>query len=289
LNLGQLRLQVAQVLEVGSQSGALDLAGFGQFERLAPEILVRPHDVVLDLGFADVVLDRVGGLGGALLDLVEEAVHDRSLSRVERRLDWDGCLNVRDLGGHPTEDGGQTRVGAIVRADSVRRLTEEGWRSLVDYGIRRIVDLRLESELEGDEPGEVPVEVVHVSFLEDVPVDKQIEVAERWVSAPDDVSATRDGYLEMLETYRANVAAAVSAVARAPDGGVLIHCMGGKDRTGLVAALLLRLVGVPVADIADDYGLSAENIKPLWQQWVEDASDDAEREFRRRLSASPTD
>ncbi len=207
----------------------------------------------------------------------------------ERRLDWEGCLNVRDLGGHPTEDGGETRMGAVVRADSVRRLTDAGWQSLVEYGIRRIVDLRLASELEEDAPGEVPVEVVHVSFLEDVPLDRQIEIFQRWIDAPDDVSATRDGYLEMLDSYRKNVAAAVAAVAGAPDGGVLIHCMGGKDRTGLVAALLLRLVGVPVADIAADYGLSAENIKPFWQQWVEDAGDENERELRRRLSASPAE
>jgi protein-tyrosine phosphatase len=207
----------------------------------------------------------------------------------ERRLEWEGCLNVRDLGGHPTEDGGETRMGAVVRADSVRRLTPAGWEALVEYGIRRIVDLRLASELEEDAGGEVPVEVVHVSFLEDLPLDRQIEIFQRWVDAPDDVTATRDGYLEMLSSYTGNVAAAISAVAGAPEGGVLIHCMGGKDRTGLVAALLLRLAGVPVADIAADYGLSAENIKPLWQQWVEDAADEGERELRRRLSASPAD
>jgi len=208
---------------------------------------------------------------------------------MERRLDWEGCLNVRDLGGHPTEDGGETRTGVVVRADSVRRLTEAGWQSLVDYGIRRILDLRLESELDEDPPGDLPVEVVHVSFLEDVPVERQIEIFQRWIDAPDDVTATRDGYLEMLETYRGNVAAAISAVAGAPAGGVLVHCMGGKDRTGLVAALLLRLAGVSVADIAADYGLSAENIKPLWQVWVEDAGDENERELRRRLSASPAE
>ncbi len=207
----------------------------------------------------------------------------------ERRLDWEGCLNVRDLGGHPTEDGGETRMGVVVRADSVRRLTEAGWQSLVDYGIRRILDLRLESELEEDPPGDLPVEVVHVSFLEDVPLERQIEIFQRWIDAPDDVTATRDGYLEMLETYRGNVAAAISAVAGVPEGGVLVHCMGGKDRTGLVAALLLRLVGVSVSDIAADYGLSAENIKPLWQVWVEDAGDENERELRRRLSASPAE
>jgi protein tyrosine/serine phosphatase len=208
---------------------------------------------------------------------------------VERRLDWEGCLNVRDLGGHPTEDAGETRMGVVVRADSVRRLTEAGWQSLVDYGIRRILDLRLESELEEDPPGDLPVEVVHVSFLEDVPLERQIEIFQRWIDAPDDVTATRDGYLEMLVEYRGNVAAAISAVAGAPEGGVLVHCMGGKDRTGLVAALLLRLAGVSVADIAADYGLSAENIKPLWQVWVEDAGDENERELRRRLSASPAE
>ena len=159
----------------------------------------------------------------------------------------------------------------------------------MDYGIRRILDLRLESELEEDPPGDLPVEVVHVSFLEDVPLERQIEIFQRWIDAPDDVAATRDGYLEMLEEYRGNVAAAISAVAGAPEGGVLVHCMGGKDRTGLVAALLLRLAGVSVADIAADYGLSAENIKPLWQVWVEDAGDENERELRRRLSASPAD
>jgi protein-tyrosine phosphatase len=207
----------------------------------------------------------------------------------ERRLDWEGCLNVRDLGGHPTEDGGETRMRAVVRADSVRRLTEAGWQSLVEYGIRRIVDLRLVSELEDDPPGDVPVEVVHIPFLEDIPVERQIEIFKRWIDAPDDVAATRDGYLDMLDTYRRNVAAAMSAIARAPEGGVLIHCMGGKDRTGLVAALLLRLAGVRLADIAEDYGLSAENIKPLWQQWVEDGGDANERELRRRLSASPSE
>jgi hypothetical protein len=207
----------------------------------------------------------------------------------ERRLDWEGCLNVRDLGGHPTEGGGETRMGAVVRADSVRRLTDAGWQSLVEYGIRRIVDLRLAWEIEEDPPGEAPVEVVHIPFLEEVPLERQIEIFRSWIDAPDDVSATRDGYLEMLDTYRKNVAAAVSAVAGAPEGGVLIHCMGGKDRTGLVAALLLRLAGVPVADIAADYGLSAENIKPLWQEWVDDAGDEGERELRRRLSASPSE
>src|SRR5919204_1655163 len=79
-----------------------------------------------------------------------------------RDLVWEGLLNVRDLGGHSTEDGGETRFGSVVRADSVRRLSNDGWAALVDYGVKTIVDLRANEELEADPPAELPVEVLHV-------------------------------------------------------------------------------------------------------------------------------
>jgi len=82
-----------------------------------------------------------------------------------RDLTWDGCLNVRDLGGLPTEDGGETRFDAVVRADSIGRLSDAGWAALAGYGVRRIVDLRWRDELEGDPPRALPVEVVHVSLF----------------------------------------------------------------------------------------------------------------------------
>jgi hypothetical protein len=61
---------------------------------------------------------------------------------VTRALDWDGCVNVRDLGGLPLEGGGETRLGVLVRADNVRKLTDAGWEALADHGVTRIVDLR---------------------------------------------------------------------------------------------------------------------------------------------------
>lgn len=207
----------------------------------------------------------------------------------ERKLVWEGCLNVRDLGGHPTEDGGETRMRAVVRADSVRQLTAAGWMQLADYGIRTIVDLRRQSELAHDSQSELPVDAVHVPFLDDVSLEQQVAIAELWLNAPDAVAATRDGYLEMLERYPANAAAAITAVARAREGGVLVHCLGGKDRTGLVAALLLRLAGVGVEEIAADYELSARNLRPMLEEWIEGAGDDGEREFRERLAGSPAE
>lgn len=205
----------------------------------------------------------------------------------ERHLGWDGCVNIRDLGGHATKNGGVTAFGAIVRADSVRRLSPDGWRMLVDYGIERIVDLRFHDELEADPPATIPVEVVHVPVLPDPGSADWPEIDAIADAAPDHVATTRAVYLEFLDRYATGFAAAVSAVAAAPPGGVLVHCMAGKDRTGLVSALLLRVAGVSIEDVAADYALSEANLEPRWRPWLEEAPDEHERRRRRRMSATP--
>jgi protein-tyrosine phosphatase len=205
-----------------------------------------------------------------------------------RDLDWDGCLNVRDLGGHRTTDGGETRFGEIVRADSIRQLSDDGWRAAVDYGVRTIVDLRMDAELEADPPAELPVDVLHLPFFsEDEDVFAEVEAAS--VAAPDAASATRAVYLVFLERFRPNVAAAFAAVAHAPDGGVVVHCMGGKDRTGMLVALLLHVAGVDDAQIAADYALSQERLRSRHEAWLAEAGTEAERERVRRVTATPAD
>jgi protein-tyrosine phosphatase len=203
-----------------------------------------------------------------------------------RNLAWDGLLNARDLGGHATEDGGETRWGSIVRADSVRQLTDAGWKAVVDYGVRTIVDLRSEEELAADPPAELPVDAVHVSFFDDRPdVFEEVEAAS--ARAADHAEATREVYLIFLEHFQRNVAAAIRAVARAPEGGVVVHCHGGKDRTGLVSAFLLRLAGVPIDEIAADYALSEERLRTRHEEWFAEAADEAELERLHRISRTP--
>ena len=208
-----------------------------------------------------------------------------------RDLVWDGCLNVRDLGGVPTADGVETRFGAIVRADSVHQLSEDGWRALVDHGVRTVIDLRGDHEREDDPPAELPVDVVHVPFMEasDAEWDEIAEELDRANATPDDVAATRDAYLIFLEHFRSNVAAAFEAVARAPAGAVVIHCVGGKDRTGLLAAFLLHVAGVADDEIADDYALSEERLLTRHQAWFDSAETDEERERLRRIAQCPAD
>ena len=205
-----------------------------------------------------------------------------------RDLVWDGCLNVRDLGGHPTEGGTETRFGEVVRADSVRQLTDEGWEALVNYGVRTIVDLRSDEELEADPPAELPVRVVHVPFFDDrADVFEQVEAAS--IRAANHAEATREVYLIFLEHFRPNVAAAVEAVAEGLDGAVVVHCHGGKDRTGLVTAFLLRLAGVPIEEIAVDYALSEVRLRTRHEQWFAEAADEAELERLHRIAATPAE
>jgi len=207
-----------------------------------------------------------------------------------RDLLWDGLLNVRDLGGHPTEDGGETRYDSIIRADSVRQLSDQGWAALVDYGVKTIVDLRTDDELAADPPAALPVEVRHIPFFETNTedwkgVEARLEAAVR--AAPDVPTATRDVYLIFLEHFDSNVAAAIRAIANAPEGGVVVHCAGGKDRTGLLTALLLHVAGVDIDEIAADYALSEERLRPRHEQWFAEAETEEELERMKRMSQTP--
>ena len=207
--------------------------------------------------------------------------------RRSRDLAWDGVLNVRDLGGHPTEDGRETQFGRIVRADNVRRLSDDGWHALAEYGVRTVVDLRTEEELAADPPAEVPVEVVHAPFMVDSP--EAFAAADAASSRHTDLMlATRDVYLVFLEYFHELAARVIQTVATAPEGAVVVHCAGGKDRTGLTVAFLLRLAGVGLAEIDTDYALSEERLRPRHERWFAEAADDEEQlERLRRMAVTP--
>jgi protein-tyrosine phosphatase len=209
-----------------------------------------------------------------------------------RDLVWDGCLNVRDLGGLPTRDGGETRFGAIVRADNVRQLSAEGWHALADHGVRTVIDLRSDRELLDDPPADVRVRVLHVPFMkaseEDWDeIESEIEAAA--AAAPDTPTKTREVYLVFLARFRANVADAVRAVAEAPEGGVVVHCAGGKDRTGILVAFVLELAGVDAETIAADYALSEERLRPRHEKWFAAAQTAEELERLRRVTQTPAE
>ena len=134
----------------------------------------------------------------------------------------------------------------------------------------------------------MPLEIQHISLFDEDPlVFMKVEsVAE---DAPDAATATREVYLIFLESFKHNVAAAIRAVAQAPEGGVVVHCMGGKDRTGLITAFLLHIAGVDTEQIAADYALSEERLKPRHEEWFASAETEAERERLRRIAQTPAE
>jgi protein tyrosine/serine phosphatase len=204
-----------------------------------------------------------------------------------RTLTWDGCVNARDLGGHVAEDGRVTQFGGVVRADSVRRLSEDGWQALTDYGVRTVVDLRYQVELDRDPPRDVDLDVVHISLFGEPDEERWVELEKLGTAQGDAAGFTRVVYLEVLEEHRAKVATAVGAVGHAVPGGVVVHCHAGKDRTGLVTALLLRLAGVPIEEVALDYAESERHLASRNEEWIAEGADEAERDWRRLVTSTP--
>jgi protein-tyrosine phosphatase len=205
---------------------------------------------------------------------------------VTRNLHWDGCVNARDLGGLPTGDGGETRRGVVARSDSTRRLSDAGWQALVDHGVRTVVDLRWHEELAADPAHELPIELVHISLFGERDDVYWAELEQRLARWSDRVDISREANLDLLERFHGQFVAAVTAVAQA-GSGVVIHCAAGKDRTGLLAALLLRLAGVGIGDVADDYAESNGNLDALTEAWRAEAPDEEERARRLELHGTP--
>jgi protein tyrosine/serine phosphatase len=204
---------------------------------------------------------------------------------ITRDLTWEGCLNVRDLGGLPTEDGAETRYGSVIRADNLGLLSRAGWEALVDSGVTLIVDLREQVEIDDDPPRDLEVEVVHVPVLDHFDDDSWEPIRVASAEAPTHAAATELVYLEFLTHCRPRFAEAMRAVATAP-GTVVFHCHGGKDRTGLLAAMLLRLAGVSVEAIAEDYALSSDRLRSRHDQWLAEAADEAERARIERITST---
>jgi protein tyrosine/serine phosphatase len=200
---------------------------------------------------------------------------------IDRDLDWDGCFNVRDLGGLRTSDGCVTRWGAIVRADSLDRLTPVGWSALKSHGIRTIVDLRNDDEL-GTSADRRRAAV----NLEHVPLDDLADGSfwGYWASGPQ--FGTPLYYRPFLERKPERCAAAVAAVARADPGGVVINCGGGRDRTGLVTLLLLALVRTEPDEIASDYERSYDRMRLLYAELGEEDQGPIIQEYLRGENTS---
>ena len=173
----------------------------------------------------------------------------------ERLLHFPNLLNARELGGYPTTDGGQTRWRSLVRADDLAQLTPEGLSAFADYGVETVIDLRWPEEA-ALYPSPVPAALPHVRYQR---ISLLTRTEDEWRLRSRDV-AKELWKCVVLEHVRLELRHVLGAIASAPRGALVFHCVAGKDRTGLIAALLLALADTEPEAIARDYAMSAANL-----------------------------
>jgi protein-tyrosine phosphatase len=177
-----------------------------------------------------------------------------------RHVPFTGLHNVRDLGGYPGEGGRPVRWRTLYRADSLGRLAGEDLERFAGLGVRTVIDLRYPWEVERD--GRVPGDVeYHNLSVEHRPYDQAALGPD---VAPGPYLAER--YAEVADDGAAELSAALRVIAASP-APIVFHCTSGKDRTGLLAALVLTLVGVPEQDVVADFALTGRATGRLRADW----------------------
>lgn len=171
---------------------------------------------------------------------------------LDRSIAFQSVFNVRDLGGLRSADGRVVRRGRVFRADGVNRLDGPDLEVARGLGLQTVIDLRTRGEIERH--GRFPVDHLPVRWHH-LPVLQGMWSEQELVASDGPVAFLRDRYLDMVVEGGPAIARSVELVADA--GPVLFHCAAGKDRTGVVAAVVLGLLEVPAEDIAADYHLSA--------------------------------
>ncbi len=188
-------------------------------------------------------------------------------------IDLQGAVNVRDLGGLPTTDGGTTLPGRLLRSENLQELTPSDVTRLVDgMSVTTVVDLRTTAEVELEGPGPLddvpgvrhayhPVLPELGSRTDAVAEALLVQKAARDRSRfPDDIMCGH--YLGYLEERPEEVTGALRSIATA-DGAAIVHCAAGKDRTGVIVALSLTAAGVQPEAIVADYMATGERIDAI--------------------------
>ena len=180
-----------------------------------------------------------------------------------RTLPFAAMSNFRDLGGYAGRDGRSVRWRRLFRSDSLHRLGGQDQHRFAELGVQTVIDLRRPHEIARD--GRVPVAACpEYHHIHPEHVDWQdIEFTEgechaRWLA---------DRYLDMARDGGAGLASAIGVIAERRAAPIVVHCVAGKDRTGVVCALTLSLLGVSDDDIAADYALSTASLVRL-TEWL---------------------
>lgn len=171
------------------------------------------------------------------------------------QLNWPDCANARDLGGTRLGSGGVLAEGLLTRSDTLDRLTPAGRKALTELPIAIILDLRSDWD-----PHPEDGTLTELRGYRAIPWIDEIRDRER---VPESEKTMADMYCGSLRRNVAQIGKIASAIAEADPGTIVVHCHSGQDRTGMLIALLLDLLGAPRQEITADYLLSIPNLKAL--------------------------
>ena len=224
-------------------------------------------------------------------------------------IELDGVVNMRDLGGMVTAGGDTVRPRRLLRSDNLQDLSPRSVETLrVDYGVTDVVDLRTHVELAKE--GDGPLRAVdgirhhHLTLYREDTTESGIPAAERalpWEqderrdtaagrdarTGPDHDQFWSEHYLSYLASRPDSVVAALQAIASS-EGAAIVHCAAGKDRTGTVVGLALKVVGVPDDLVIADYAASAERVPAIMQRLRAKAAYAGNLEGKTVAQQSPT-
>lgn len=184
---------------------------------------------------------------------------------ISKPIDLTGAKNVRDLGGYNTKEGKTTKSHSLLRADALHILTEEDCKKLYDYGVRCIIDLRSKEEAQR-EPDRLPMVYDDVEYLQ-VPIQDHVRTNRYFEEFP---PSMWELYRWLLDDSKESFRTIFKTMAKYENDCVMFHCSGGKDRTGTIAMLLLKLVGVDNETIIGDYAATADYMKDIFPRQVAD-------------------
>lgn len=197
-------------------------------------------------------------------------MRDRIEEAPQRVIALSGAHNVRDLGGYETGLGRPTLWRRFLRADGLHHLSGSDIDRLQNEGLRTVIDLRSTAERAAD-PN--PFEGVGGIAYHPQAMFDALDPTLGAPRAPHPADPLLDFYLTALDERGTAIAAIMDRMASAPDGAVLFHCTAGKDRTGIIAALLLSLVRTPEAQIIADYVMTEKRIAALVAQFLRTAEE----------------
>ena len=184
---------------------------------------------------------------------------DEIVNHPRRLIGLEAVHNFRDLGGYATADGRSTRWRTLFRSDGLYRLRGADDMSRVrQLGLKSVIDLRTEREQR--EQGIFPTDDIEVTFHHLSIVDVTWSDTET-PEFDDEVEFLVWGYRDMLEIGSSRFADAMHVLAQTDSLPAVFHCAAGKDRTGVLAALLLSSLGVEDAHICADYGLTQDAMR----------------------------